>query len=108
MLRRILCAALLTAFPSLGTDRAKLDALRDALAARRTQTFLVVEGDRIVCEWYAPTTGPSKPHYTASMAKALVGGMSLLVARGDGKALHLVFSGRGPNNAFCVRRLTLE
>ncbi|MHC4519892.1 MAG: serine hydrolase domain-containing protein, partial [Planctomycetota bacterium] len=38
----------------------------------------------IAYEWYAPSHGPAKKHYTASMAKALVGGMSLLLALNDG------------------------
>ncbi len=75
-----------TASPSSqGLDAAKLDALRDTLVARRTRTFLVVRHDKIVYEWYAPESGPSRPHYTASLAKALVGGMSLLVALNDGR-----------------------
>lgn len=73
-----------TASPeSQGIDRTKLDALRDDLAERATKAFLVVKNDRIVYEWYAPDHGPSQRHYTASLAKALVGGVSLLVALND-------------------------
>ena len=61
-------------------DRRRLDGLRDSLAARGTQSLLVVRHDRILYEWYAPDHGPSHRHYTASLAKALVGGMSLLLA----------------------------
>jgi CubicO group peptidase (beta-lactamase class C family) len=68
----------------LGVDLARLDALRDSLAARGTKSFLVVCHDRIVYEWYAPEHGPACRHYTASLAKALVGGMSLLLALSDG------------------------
>ena len=52
---------------------------------RRTTTgLLVVRRGRIAYEWYAAGWGPDRPHGTASMAKALVGGMSLLVAISDG------------------------
>ena len=62
----------------------KLERLKDDLASRRTKAFLVVRNDRIVYEWYADGHGASKTHYTASMAKALVGGLSLAVALTDG------------------------
>ncbi len=68
-----------------GLDKAKLDAARDALARRDTKSFLVVRDGVIVYEWYAADHGPQKRHYTASLAKALVGGMSLLVALSDGR-----------------------
>jgi len=48
--------------------------------ARKTKAFLVVRNDRIVYEWYAPNHGPRQKHYTASMAKAIVGGLSLGLA----------------------------
>jgi CubicO group peptidase (beta-lactamase class C family) len=63
----------------------KLDALRDALAARKTTAFLVVRNDRIVYEWYADGHGPARTHGTASLAKAVVGGLSLAVALTDGR-----------------------
>jgi CubicO group peptidase (beta-lactamase class C family) len=68
-----------------GFDRGALDALRDDLAARRTWSLLVVRHGRIVYEWYAPRAATNKGHYTASLAKSLVGGMGLLVALNDGK-----------------------
>jgi CubicO group peptidase (beta-lactamase class C family) len=67
-----------------GLDRLALDAACRALADRGTKNFLVVRDGVIVYEWYAPDSGPAKPHYTASLAKALVGGMSFLVALSDG------------------------
>ena len=74
-----------TASPkSQGMSTPKLDVLRDILADRGTKTFLVIRHDRIVYEWYAQDYGPTKRHYTASLAKALVGGMSLMVALNDG------------------------
>jgi len=75
-----------TASPeSQGFAGAKLEAMRQGLAARQTKAVLVVRNDRIVLEWYAPDHGPEKPHYTASLAKALVGGLSLMLALNDGR-----------------------
>ncbi|MBM3335586.1 beta-lactamase family protein, partial [Candidatus Sumerlaeota bacterium] len=62
----------------------KLEALKSSLAAQKTKALLVIRNDRIVCEWYAAGHGPDKKHYTASMAKAIVGGLSLAVALTDG------------------------
>ncbi len=66
-------------------DRAALDAARDVLAARRTKNFLVLHRGRVVYEWYAGDSGPRTRHYTASLAKAIVGGTSLLIALQDGR-----------------------
>jgi len=75
-----------TATPeSQGMSKEKLDALKDVLAARKTKAFLVVRNDRIVYEWYAADHSASKRHGTASLAKAVVGGLSLGVALTDGR-----------------------
>ena len=75
-----------TASPeSQGMSAAKLDALRDRMAAKRTKALLVIRHDRIVCEWYAPGNSATTKQGTASLAKALVGGLSLAVAITDGK-----------------------
>lgn len=68
-----------------GLDTAALTAWKDELARAGTSGLLVVRRGAIAFEWYAPDSGPDKPHGTASMAKALVGGMSLLVAASDGR-----------------------
>ena len=52
---------------------------------RQTTALLVVRHDRIVFERYAPGFDRHKPHGTASLAKALVGGLGLMVAMGDGR-----------------------
>jgi len=67
-----------------GMSESKLDLLRDILADRGTKTFLVVRHDKIIYEWYSPDFNSTKLHYTASLAKALVGGMSLTIALNDG------------------------
>lgn len=63
----------------------QLEAMCDVLAERGTRSLLVVRNDRIVCEWYAPGRDRTRRHYTASLAKALVGGTSLLLALADGR-----------------------
>jgi CubicO group peptidase (beta-lactamase class C family) len=68
-----------------GLATAKLESLRDHLAAHGTKAFLLVRDDRIVCEWYAADHSATKTHYSASMAKALVGGISVAVALSDGR-----------------------
>jgi CubicO group peptidase (beta-lactamase class C family) len=74
-----------TASPaSQGMDGAKLAAMKDTLASRDTKAFLVIRNDKIIYEWYQEGHGPDKQHYTASMAKAIVGGLSLAVAMSDG------------------------
>ena len=70
---------------SQGMSTSELNALRDTLEAKGTKTFLVIRHDKIVYEWYAPGYDSKKRHYTASLAKALVGGMSLMVALNDGR-----------------------
>jgi CubicO group peptidase (beta-lactamase class C family) len=66
-------------------DGGRLDAMLDALAERGTRSLLVVRNDRVVYEWYEAGRDRSRRHYTASLAKALVGGMSLLLALADGR-----------------------
>ena len=75
-----------TATPeSQGMSSEKLATMRDDLAARKTTGLLVVRNDKIVCEWYAPGQSAKSKHGTASMAKAVVGGVSLAVAMTDGR-----------------------
>jgi CubicO group peptidase (beta-lactamase class C family) len=69
---------------SQGMSQAKLDALRDRIAST-TKALLVVRNDHIVYEWYAEGHSADKTHFTASMAKAVVGGVSCAVAMTDGK-----------------------
>jgi CubicO group peptidase (beta-lactamase class C family) len=69
---------------SQGMDGARLADMKDSLAERHTKALLVIRNDRIVYEWYQEGHGPDKRHYTASMAKAIVGGVSLAVAMSDG------------------------
>ena len=54
-------------------------------ATRKTKALLVIRNDAIVCEWYAPDFAVDQKHGTASLAKAIVGGLSLAVAMSDGR-----------------------
>ncbi len=75
-----------TASPeSEGLSAAKLAELQAGLAARNTKALLVIRNDRVVWEWYAEGHSAAKIHYTASMAKALVGGLAAGLAITDGK-----------------------
>src|SRR5260221_559755 len=67
-----------------GLDPAKLEAWRSTLAKHRSTGLIVIRRGRIALEWYAPGWDADRQHGTASMAKALVGGMSLAVAMSDG------------------------
>jgi len=62
----------------------RLEAMCADLAEKGTKALLVVRNDRIVHEWYEPGRTASDTHYTASLAKALVGGISLTLALQDG------------------------
>src|SRR5256885_13060182 len=68
-----------------GMSRAALNAWRDHLAERKTNALLVIRHDKIVYEWYAEGHGPEKKQGTASLAKAIVGGSSLMAALQDGR-----------------------
>ena len=48
-------------------------------------SFLVIRNDRIVYEWYVKGRSATDKHGTASLAKAIVGGMTLAVALHDGR-----------------------
>ena len=74
-----------TASPeSQGLSSAKLEALQTALAGQKTRAFLVVRNDKIVSEWYADGQSAATKQGTASLAKAIVGGLSFAVANNDG------------------------
>src|SRR5437870_2063853 len=95
---RIFCAAL-TAHAAVSPDwdwasassesqgliPGKLESIWAELAGRRTTAFLVIRNNKIVFERFAAGQRGSTKHYTASMAKALVGGVSLAVALSDGR-----------------------
>lgn len=70
---------------SQGMSSEKLDELVNDLAARGTKKLLVIRNDKVVCSFFAEGHADSvRGHYTASLAKAIVSGMSLLTAMNDG------------------------
>ena len=70
---------------SQGFSSRRLDAIVPTSRRRSTQAFLVIHNDTIVCEWYASRSHRDTKLGTASLAKAIVGGVSLAVALGDGR-----------------------
>jgi CubicO group peptidase (beta-lactamase class C family) len=70
---------------SQGLSAERLTAWRDALSRRGTRALLVIRHDRVVLEWYADGVTADKPQGTASLAKSLIGGMSLALAMTDGR-----------------------
>jgi CubicO group peptidase (beta-lactamase class C family) len=67
-----------------GMRSAVLNAWRDRIAVRNTTALLVLRDDKIVLEWYAAGYGATKKQGTASLAKAIVGGTSLMLAMQNG------------------------
>lgn len=68
-----------------GMSGKTLENMRSTLATKGTKALLVIRNDAVVLEWYAPQHSATQPHYTASMAKAIVAGVSLAVAVSDGR-----------------------
>ncbi len=68
-----------------GMSASKLETLTKELAEKGTKKLLIIRNDKIICEWFAPGFEDSvRAHYTASLAKAVVGGLSLATAMSDG------------------------
>jgi len=67
-----------------GMDAQKLNAAVEAISHRATSALLVVRRGEIVAEWYAPNNDRATLQGTASLAKAMIGGMSLLLAMEEG------------------------
>lgn len=70
---------------SQGMDADKLEAMWSDLKPSRTTALLVLRNDKIVFERYADGYSRTKPRGVASLTKALVGGVSLMVAMNDGR-----------------------
>lgn len=69
----------------VGLSSKSIDALVADLFSRDTKKLLIIKDDKIVVEQFAPGWHDSlKTHYSASLAKALVGGLSLSLAMNDG------------------------
>ncbi|MEM9443362.1 MAG: serine hydrolase, partial [Pseudomonadota bacterium] len=68
---------------SQGMDQTVLEALDDELVRRRTDAWLVVRNGKIVHEWYRDPS-VNRRFGAASMSKALVGGLGLMLAADRG------------------------
>jgi CubicO group peptidase (beta-lactamase class C family) len=68
-----------------GISRDALDQWRTRLADHHTRALLVVRHGKIIYEWYAPGEDVNKKQGTASLAKAIVGGNSLMLALAAGR-----------------------
>jgi len=70
---------------SQGLVTSRMEGVWTNLQAHHTAIFLVIRNDKMVFERYAPGFNQTTNHYTASLAKALVGGMAVAVAIRDGR-----------------------
>jgi len=70
---------------SFSIDPVALHELGEELFRRGTQAFLIVYKDKIVYERYLPDWDRYQPHGTASAAKGVMGGLSLMLAMHDGR-----------------------
>ena len=68
----------------MNIDSAVLREMGDELFRRNTQALMVVYNDKVVYERYLPDWNRYKPHGSASAAKGVVGGLSLMLAMHDG------------------------
>ena len=69
---------------SLHLDPVILQEHADELFRRGTKAYMIVYQDKIVYERYAEDFNRFKTHYTASAAKGIMGGLSLMLAMHDG------------------------
>jgi CubicO group peptidase (beta-lactamase class C family) len=83
--REVLLTGLSARALAQGLSSSKLEQIKNALASHQTKALVVLRRGEIVYEWYAAGGGPEQLHYTASLAKAIVGGMSLVLALQDGR-----------------------
>ena len=67
-----------------GIDPIPLQEHADELFRRNTQIYVIIYNDTIVYERYLPDWNRYKPHGTASAAKGIMGGLSLMLAIHDG------------------------
>ncbi len=78
-----------------GMSAEKIQNLLNLQRTKGTKKLFIVKNDKVVLDWSAPGwKDAEKLHYTASLAKALVGGMSLALATHD-RILH-------PDQAVCL------
>ena len=70
---------------SQGILSSKIETIVETLSELGTKKLLIIRNDKVVCEWFAPGFHDTlRTHFTASLAKAIVSGLSLAVAMNDG------------------------
>lgn len=69
---------------SFGIDANLLQEQADEMFRRGTEAYMIVYNDKVVFERYLPDWDRYKPHGTASAAKGIMGGLSLMLAMHDG------------------------
>ncbi|HID07911.1 MAG TPA: class A beta-lactamase-related serine hydrolase, partial [Armatimonadetes bacterium] len=68
----------------VGMSSRKLERMCRALREEaKLNALVVIRHDRIVYEWYGSNYGRHVHHHTASLAKALIGGVTLIMGLGD-------------------------
>ena len=80
---RWLAVLLLAAAPTFA--QSGFETVRDRLARQNTRALYIVKDGKVVLEWYAEGQTAATKQGEASLSKALVGGMSLLIATSDGR-----------------------
>src|SRR5690554_1726219 len=99
---------------SQGMSSPALDKMLNTLVEKGTKKLMIIKDDKIVYEWFAEGSADSlNRHSTASLAKALVGGMSLVAAMDDGyisldeSALHYIpaWEKQGVKSKISIRHL---
>jgi CubicO group peptidase (beta-lactamase class C family) len=67
-----------------GIDSALLQAHGEEMFRRGTEAYMIVYHDKVIYERYLPEWNRYRPHGTASAAKGIMGGLSLMLAMHDG------------------------
>src|SRR5215470_7646249 len=83
-MRLFACAILVSTAAAQSVDSAAIERFRDNLAAKNARALYVVKDGKVILEWYADGVTATDRQGEASLSKALVGGMSLLLATADG------------------------
>jgi CubicO group peptidase (beta-lactamase class C family) len=72
-----------TNFDYLQLSEDELKTIDNFLKDNGTREFLVVKNNKIIFEWYSEDYNVNRPHFTASLAKAIVGSMVLQLVLQD-------------------------
>ncbi|MDR6550076.1 serine hydrolase [Paenibacillus qinlingensis] len=67
-----------------GMNTQLIDSYANQLMKMNTKALLIMRNNKLIKECYSDDYGPEIPHYTASLAKTIVGGLALAVAVTEG------------------------